>query len=61
MTQERHKLAADLDRRLLTVDQKIERTEAQRQKADDALADLYQTRQALLAAHGALVRREAAE
>jgi prefoldin subunit 5 len=58
---ETHKLAADLDRRLLTLDQKIERHEKARQQADMALADLYQTRQALFAAYGALTRQEAAE
>jgi|GEM_PF-4407889 len=60
MITERDKLAADLDRKILQIDQKIERATEQRQRADTALADLYRARQALLAANDALVR-EAAE
>lgn len=63
MNTETHKLTTDLDRRILAVDQKIEKAEQQRQRADNTLADLYKTRMALLAANEALMRdvREAAE
>lgn len=60
MNTETHKLTTDLDRRILAVDQKIEKAEQQRQRADSTLADLYRTRMALLAANETLMR-EAAE